>query len=70
MNKNYFVFILRNQSGNFYIGITNNIIKRVWEHKNRLEDGFTKKYKIDKLIYYEIYNKPREAILREKQLKN
>ena len=70
MVKDYFVYILRNYSGNFYIGITNNIGKRVWEHKNKLADGFTKKYNIDKLVYYEIYNNPQNAIEREKQLKN
>ena len=69
MVKDYFVYILRNYSGNFYIGITNNIGKRVWEHKNKLADGFTKKYNIDKLVYYEIYSSPLEAITREKQIK-
>lgn len=69
MGKIYFVYILRNRSGNFYIGITSNLIKRVWEHKNKLVKGFTEKYNIDILIYYEIYNDPQAAIGREKQLK-
>lgn len=70
MNKNYFVYISRNHSGNFYIGITNNLSKRIWQHRTKIADSFTSKYNIDKLIYYEMYNKPMEAILREKQLKN
>ena len=69
-SKTYYVYILRNRSGNFYIGITSNLVKRVWEHKQKFVRGFTKKYNIDKLIYYEIYNDPETAIAREKQLKN
>lgn len=67
--KQYYVYILRNKSGNFYIGITSDLVKRVWEHKNKVVDGFTKKYNIHLLIYYEIYDDPETAIAREKQLK-
>ncbi|OGE02485.1 hypothetical protein A2615_00975 [Candidatus Curtissbacteria bacterium RIFOXYD1_FULL_41_36] len=70
MRKSYYVYILRNRSGNFYIGVTSNLIKRVWEHKNKLARGFTQKYNIDILIYYEVYDDPQTAITREKQLKN
>jgi len=70
MAKIYYVYILRNRSGNFYIGITSNLVKRVWEHKQKLVKGFTEKYNIDILIYYETYNDPETAIAREKQLKN
>jgi putative endonuclease len=70
MKKQYYVYILRNFSGNFYIGITSNLIKRVWEHKTKLVEGFTKKYNINLLIYYEIFSDPETAIIREKQLKN
>jgi len=70
MNKTYFVYILRNDSGNFYIGITSNLVKRIYEHKNKFVKGFTEKYNIDKLIYYETYSDPETAIAREKQLKN
>ena len=70
MRKVYYVYILRNRSGNFYIGITSNLIKRVWEHKNKLARGFTQKYNIDILIYYEVYDDPQTAMAREKQLKN
>lgn len=70
MGKTYYVYILTNDSGTLYIGITSNLIKRVWEHKNKVVKGFTEKYNIDKLIYYEIFQDPENAILREKQLKN
>jgi len=68
--KQYYIYVLRNDAGNFYIGITSNLERRVWEHANKIVDGFTKKYNITKLIYYEIYLDPESAILREKQLKN
>ncbi len=53
----------------FYIGITSNLVKRIWEHKNKIVKGFTEKYNIDKLIYFEQYEDPDTAIKREKQLK-
>jgi len=53
-----------------YTGITSNLIKRVYEHRNKLIDGFTKKYNVTKLIYYEIFNDPQTAIEREKSIKN
>ena len=52
-----------------YIGITSNLIKRVWEHKEKIADGFTKKYDVDKLVYVEHYQDPENAIKREKRLK-
>lgn len=55
--------------GTLYIGITSDLPKRVYEHKNKLIEGFTLKYDIDKLVYYEIYDDPNLAITREKQLK-
>ena len=70
MRKQYYVYILRNLSGNFYIGVTDNLIRRVWEHKNKLVKGFTQKYNIDILVYYEVYDDPENAITREKQLKD
>ena len=53
-----------------YTGITNDLIRRVYEHKNKLVDGFTKKYNVTKLVYYEIFNDPKSAIEREKSIKN
>lgn len=68
--KQYYTYILFNKkNGTLYIGVTSDLIKRVWEHKNKVADGFTKKYSVDKLGYYEIYNEIELAINREKQLK-
>jgi len=70
-DKTYCVYILSSQrNGTLYVGITNNLIKRVWEHKNKKVDGFTKKYEIHHLVYYELHNNPESAIKREKQIKN
>jgi putative endonuclease len=52
-----------------YTGITNDLKRRVYEHKEKLVDGFTKKYNVSKLIYYEIFEDPENAILREKKIK-
>ena len=67
--KEYFVYIMTNRSGTLYIGITSDLKKRVWEHANKLIKGFTSKYNIDKLIYFEVFQDPNEAIKREKTLK-
>ncbi len=69
MGKSYYIYILINDSGTLYIGITSNLIKRLWEHKSKIIKGFTEKYNMHKLIHYEIYEDPEQAILREKQLK-
>lgn len=64
------VYILTNKRNTvFYIGVTGDLIKRVWQHREKLVEGFTRKYNIDKLVYYEIYNNPIDAITREKQIK-
>jgi len=69
--KTFYVYILTNKRNNvLYIGITGNIESRVWQHKNKVEKGFTNKYNITKLIYYEEYSTASQAIAREKQLKN
>jgi putative endonuclease len=60
---------MTNKSKTLYTGITNDLIRRVYEHKNKLIDGFTKKYNITKLVYYEAANNIKDAIRREKQIK-
>jgi putative endonuclease len=67
----YYIYILTNKTNTtFYIGVTNSIAKGLFEHKFGLLDGFTKKYKLKKLVYLEEYYDIKEAIAREKQLKN
>ena len=69
-NKQYYVYILfSKQNGTLYVGVTNNLVKRVWQHKNNIVEGFTKRYSVDKLGYYEVFNDINSAIAREKQLK-
>lgn len=58
-----------NYNTTLYIGVTSNIIKRVWEHKNHVVEGFTDRYRLTKLIYYEFFDDMKQAISREKQLK-
>ena len=63
----YYIYILANKrNGTLYIGITSNLVKRAYEHKNNIIDGFTKKYNIHKLVYYEITDDIESAIRREK----
>ncbi len=67
----YYIYILTNNPNTiFYIGVTNSIAKRLFEHKFELLDGFTKRHKLKKLVYVEEYNDINQAITREKQLKN
>ena len=66
----YYVYILTNKHNTvLYIGVTNNINRRLYEHKNKLVDGFTKRYNLDRLVYYETTENVSTAIEREKQLK-
>jgi len=67
--KHYFVYIMTNRSGTLYVGVTNNLERRVLEHKRGEIHGFTQRYKITKLIYFEDTNDISEAINREKELK-
>jgi putative endonuclease len=67
--KDYFVYIMTNKSKTLYTGVTNNLVRRVYEHKNKLIEGFTKKYNINKLVYFELFDNPGDAIKREKQIK-
>ncbi len=68
--KEYYVYILSNKyDGTLYIGVTSDIIKRVWQHKQKIIKGFTTKYNLDKLVYFEQFNDINLAISREKRLK-
>ena len=67
--KTYYVYIMTNRSGTLYIGVTNNLERRVYEQKQKQIPEFTKKYSIDRLVHYEESGDIEEAILREKQLK-
>ncbi|MCK4395179.1 GIY-YIG nuclease family protein [candidate division WOR-3 bacterium] len=71
MNKQYYLYIMTNKwDTTLYTGVTNNLKRRVYEHKVRLMPGFTKKYGICKLVYYEVFNDIYNAITREKQIKS
>lgn len=68
--KEYFVYIATNRSNTvLYTGVTNNLIRRAYEHRNKLVKGFTSKYNVTKIVYWESYQDPLEAIKREKQIK-
>ena len=67
----YYVYILTNKTKTvLYTGVTNNLRRRIYEHKNKLIDGFTKRYNVDRLVYYEMTSDVKVAIKREKQIKN
>ncbi len=69
--KQYYIYIVTNKTNTvLYTGVTSDLKKRIWEHKEKIIDGFTKNYNIDKLIFFEIYNDPENAILREKTNKS
>lgn len=68
--KGYFVYILASRkNGTLYIGVTSDLVKRIWEHKENAISGFTKRYGVKRLVYFETYDSAENAILREKQLK-
>ena len=68
--KHYYIYILTNKTNNvLYTGITNNLLRRVYEHKNGFIEGFTKKYKVHKLVYADSFNNPNDAIAAEKKIK-
>ena len=70
MNRQFYVYIMTNNGNTvLYTGVTNNLKRRVYEHKEMLADGFTRRYKINKLVYYEVFEDIENAILREKQIK-
>jgi len=68
--NDYFVYIISNPNNSvLYIWVTSDLTKRIWEHKNKVTDWFSKKFNLTKLVYYELHNDINEAIKREKQLK-
>ena len=67
--RSYYVYIMTNKSGTLYVGLTNNIKRRVYQHRNKLIPGFTAKYNITRLLYFERLSDPDSAIAREKQIK-
>ncbi len=70
MDKQYYVYIMTNKNNRvLYTGVTNDIKRRAYEHRERMIDGFTKRYKVVKLVYYEPYNDINDAIRREKRVK-
>ena len=70
MQKQFYVYILASKrNGTLYTGVTSNLTKRAWEHKEGLVEGFTKKYSVKMLVYYETFEDVGSAIMREKQIK-
>lgn len=68
--RQYFVYIMTNKINSvLYTGVTNNLARRVLEHKNKLIKGFTSKYNLTKLVFYQVFNTPKEAIAAEKKIK-
>ena len=69
--KQYYVYILFNKrNGTLYCGVTNDLSRRLYEHKAKAKEGFTEKYSVNKLGYYEIFNDIKDAIVREKEIKS
>lgn len=69
-NRQSFIYILTNKYNSvLYTGVTSDLKKRVWEHREKLVDGFAKRYNVTKLVYYEVFADIRDAIAREKQIK-
>ena len=70
MQKHYYVYIMINKRNmTIYTGMTNDLTRRVQEHKTKISSGFTARYNVDKLVYYEVFGSPEEAILAEKKIK-
>ena len=68
--KQYYVYILTSKSCILYVGVTNNLERRIFEHRQKVVPGFTKKYNINRLMYFEVFENIRDAIAREKQIKS
>ena len=70
LERKSFVYILSNKRHTvLYVGVTNDIVRRIYEHKNKLIEGFSKKYNLDQLVYYEVHDRIEDAITREKLIK-
>jgi len=70
MDKSYYVYLMTNRSRVvLYIGVTNGLVRRVWQHQNKTIAGFTKRYNVDRLVYFESFENPYDAISREKKIK-
>ena len=69
MKQSYMYILFNQRNGTVYVGVTTNLVRRVYEHKNKIVDGFTKKYNVDKLGFYEVFDNVVDAIAREKQIK-
>lgn len=70
MNKQGYVYILTNkENGTLYIGVTSNLQQRIWQHKEKHVEDFSKKYELNKLVYYEVFDSVEDAISREKAMK-
>lgn len=71
MDKNFYVYILANKTNDVvYTGVTSGLVKRIWEHKNKVTEGFASKYNVDKLVYFEVHDNAEAAIKREKNIKD
>jgi putative endonuclease len=70
LSKQFYVYILASKpNGTLYTGMTSNLIQRVWQHKNNIIEGFTQKYNVKTLVFYEVHDNAESAITREKQIK-
>ncbi|MBN1169344.1 GIY-YIG nuclease family protein [Candidatus Woesebacteria bacterium] len=70
-HKQFFIYIATNKNNTvLYTGVTNNLVRRIWEHKNKYVSSFTSKYNVTKLVYYEVFENIQNAIKREKQIKS
>ena len=68
--KQYFVYIMASSNGTLYVGMTNSLEKRVYQHKEKVVEGFTSRYDVNRLVYFETFGDVRDAIGREKQIKH